>query len=106
MMRGMAETRERRIVRRVVLTIAAVVLLPMWYVVAWFSASQAARVGLIDEAMTKRLAVVFAPIRYYSGSELPGAKVLNDVWWKWHPVFEPGSGITSALYLAPCQKCF
>jgi hypothetical protein len=77
----MAEPRKRRIARRVVLTVATIVLLPVWYVAAWLAVSKATHEGLIKSSTAKVLRPVFAPVLNYTDAELPGASLLHRVWY-------------------------
>jgi len=61
----MAEPRKRRIARRVALICAAIVMLPVWYVVSWLIVSRAVHDGHINPYSLERFRPVFAPLVSY-----------------------------------------
>lgn len=71
--------------RRIALTIAAVILLPVWYVLAWLTISRAERDGHISLALAKKFQPAFVPLLSFCESELPGAGVLGHVFWSVNP---------------------
>jgi hypothetical protein len=77
----MSETRRRRIVRRTVLALAAVVLLPLWYVAAWLAVSKVTHEGLIKTSIAQSLRPLFVPILNYTDANLPGASLLHRAWY-------------------------
>jgi hypothetical protein len=79
-------TRRRRIVRRAVMALAVVLLLPVWYVAAWLAVSRAAHDGMIRPATVLTIRPAFAPLITYCESELPAAAWLRGVWWRINPV--------------------
>jgi hypothetical protein len=82
---AMAEPRKRRIVRRAVMALVVVVLLPVWYVGAWLAVSRAERDGLAASRTLERAYPVFVPLLRYCESDWPGADLLSRVWWKVNP---------------------
>jgi hypothetical protein len=81
-------SRKRRIMRRAVWTAAATVLLVAWYVVSWLIVSIVTTKGIISHHPTNWCRPVFIPVMYYCGSDLPGAKLLNDFWQYTNPPVE------------------
>jgi len=77
----MHTTRSRRIIRRAVMALAVVVLLPVWYVGTWLVLSRAAREDMIDGSMTAQIRPAFVPLIWYCNSDLAGAELLHDIWW-------------------------
>lgn len=71
--------------RRIALTIAAVILLPVWYVLTWLTISRAERDGHISLALTQKLRPAFVPLLEYCESERLGSSVLGQVWWSVNP---------------------
>jgi hypothetical protein len=95
----------KRIVRRAVMAVAVVLLLPMAYVSAWLSASRAIHNGIISaHCLVSNLGfVVFAPLMDYSGSDRPGSRQLFDLWWTINPIERRGSEryVMPSFALAP-----
>jgi hypothetical protein len=81
----MSERHKRQIVRRIVLTIAAIVLLPVWYVGAWLVASRADRDGIINYNVGRKTRHFFTPLVSYCNEDRPGAELLIDIWWTINP---------------------
>lgn len=77
----MLTTRSRRIARRVVLALAAMLLLLVWYVAGWLAVSHAARHWMIDANTTFDIRPFFAPLISYCDNGLPGGAALSDLWW-------------------------
>lgn len=103
--------RTRRVVRRIALTLAAVVLLLVWYVGAWLTVSRAEHDRMITAATARKVRPAFVPILKYCDSDLPGAGFLSHLWWSVNPPMLdfsqprfPGPGVRG-LYsaLAPPQ---
>lgn len=69
---GMADSRKRRIVKRVVLGVATVATLACSYVTAYMAAAwyEGARLG--GDPVIRNL-VIFEPLREYAGSRAPGS---------------------------------
>ena len=77
----MATKRKRRLV-----ILAILVLLPVWYVGAWFAVSKSGSSGSnVVRTAAVLISPVFKPIGWYCRAELPGSKWLIDQWWKMHP---------------------
>jgi hypothetical protein len=77
----MAKKRKRRMV-----IAAMLVLLPVWYVGAWFAVSKAGSSGSnVVRTAAVAMSPVFMPIRCYSRAALPGSTWLIEQWWKMHP---------------------
>jgi len=97
--------RRRRTVRRVALCIAAVLLLPVWYVAAWLAVSRAAHDGYISVNSVAMVRPVFVPLKSYCDAKRPGGAVLRDLWWTVND--SPGSsdpfisGIRAEWLMAP-----
>jgi hypothetical protein len=81
----MPSNRPRRIVRWVLLTLTAVVLLPFWYVGAWLVVSRADCGGHISPAFVQKLRPAFVPLLTYCSSDLPGSRTLCRIWWRVNP---------------------
>jgi hypothetical protein len=102
-----------------------VVLLPVWYVGAWLTASKVVQVALsprfrmpplelrdtsslppaspppgLIETNCLRIAPAFRPLVAYSASDMPGNDILRRLWWWTVPTFEHGSGSIHAPSLA------
>src|SRR5262245_37143242 len=82
---GMPEPRKSRIVRLAVMVVAAVVLLLSGYVSSWFTVSWAERTGTIAPLTAERLRPAFFPVLQFCESDLPGAGILADAWWRMNP---------------------
>jgi hypothetical protein len=81
----MATSRKRRFVKRAVLAVAGVVLLVSGYVSSWFTVSWAERTGTIAPLTAERLRPAFFPVLQFCESDLPGAGILADAWWRMNP---------------------
>src|SRR5690349_12126936 len=77
--------RRRRIVRTVLWTCAALVLLPVWYIVTWLTVSRAEHEGHVGLGTAHKLRPAFVPLLHYSDSELPGSELLRRTWWFVNP---------------------
>src|SRR5690349_15747807 len=84
----MRATRSRRIVRRAVMTLAIVLLLPAWYLlsvaVLWAGLEAGAEGGWLSGAITYSSVpeIYMKPALWYLGSELPGSDAYAHViWW-------------------------
>lgn len=97
-------TRRRRIVSRSVLALAVVALLVSGYVGAWLAVSRAARDGLIDKPVAKRIATVFSPIVSYCRAEQPGCELLSRLFWTVNPPVEFEFGGPLAFYASPVPQ--
>lgn len=80
-----AATRKRRRIRAAALTAVAILVFVNGYVGSWLAVSHSAHHGHISPAVTNAVAPLFRPITGYCGKELPGAKLLNAMWWKVNP---------------------
>jgi len=78
-------TTRRRIVRRAVMALAVVVLLPVWYVGSWLAISRAQRDRLIHPRTAQKISPAFRPIVDYCDTELPGSNTLRRLWWYLNP---------------------
>jgi hypothetical protein len=77
---GMARKRKRRLV-----IVAILVLLPVWYVGAWFALSKAGSSGSnAFRAIAVAISPVFKRIGWYCRADLPGSTWLIKEWWKMH----------------------
>jgi hypothetical protein len=100
-------TRQRRIVRSLVLVVVAPLLLIAGYISTWLVVSRAARENLIGSNTALNLRPAFAPLIRFCDTEYPGGVALNGLWWRVNPrhvVHKNGMRIefaTSALALAP-----
>jgi len=97
-------SRTRRTVRRSMLAVAAVVLLPVWYAAAWLIVSRAAHDGVISGNTVMTVRPAFVPIKRYCDADFPGGTVLRDLWWKFNPGSSEDvffSGIRAEWLLAP-----
>jgi hypothetical protein len=65
----MPATSRRRIVRRTVMALAVVVLLPVWYVAAWLAVSRAAGDGLISRRTVQSVHVYQLPLYEYADAD-------------------------------------
>lgn len=102
----MTTSRTRRITRRAVMTLAVVVLPPVWYIGAWLAVSLAAREFTCSSETTYYyLRPAFEPLMWYCATDLPGSTSLNDAWWF---VVEPQNHFTSGVppvrYLTPHER--
>jgi len=78
-------TRRHRIVRRAVMALVVVVLLPIGYVGVWLAISRAEHDGHIGRATVQGIRPAFVPLVRYCESELPGSDVLGEMWWLVNP---------------------
>jgi hypothetical protein len=78
-------TRRRRIVRRVVLTVAVPLLLLCGYVGTWLAVSRAEHDSFISIRTVQAVRPAFAPLVSYSESDRPGAGTLRELWWLVNP---------------------
>lgn len=82
-------SRKRRIIRRTVMVLAVVALLPVWYVGAWLywpkvqSGALLGRAPVLTEAGNR----FFWPITWYSRTDYPGSDALSQLWWWANPVY-------------------
>lgn len=86
------------------ITLAVVLMLPVWYVAAWLAVSRVARQGFVSGTVAANVSPAFAPIRRYSGSDLPGGHWLYSSWWRMN---RPPSGWFQAapnMAFAPCDE--
>jgi len=70
----MPTTRRRRIVKRAVMALAGVVLLPVWYVLAWLTWPTIERNSVMS---VPDAAPLFVPIERYCEADLPGSSTLR-----------------------------
>lgn len=98
--------RNRRLIRRGILTVSGIVLLVSGYVGAWLAVSKAVQVrastlGMISPIGSSpprprfqlhSLSPAFRPIVGYSRSTMPGAECLRQMWWWAVPSTEEGAG--------------
>jgi hypothetical protein len=94
----------RRIVRRAVMALAIVVLLPVWYVGAWLAYSRAAQEELMPYPVQSGLAPLFRPAVAYADSEWPGALLLSNLWWKLNESPNGTLGSIDGITIAPARS--
>jgi hypothetical protein len=81
----MAERCRPRIIRRAVMALAVVVLLPGWYVASWLSISRLADEGFVSRGTTNTIRPAFEPVLLYCECGMPGADVLTKTYWAVNP---------------------
>src|SRR5262245_28446366 len=81
----MPTTRPRRIVRRAVLALVVVVLLPVWYVGGWIAISKLINEGYIGRSVADHGRPLFLPLIRYCESGFPAGRLLGNSYWSLNP---------------------
>jgi hypothetical protein len=68
------------------MAVGVVVLLPVWYVLAWLTVSRAAGSGLIGSGTANLVSPAFVPLIRYCDQPRPGARSLSELWWRTNPL--------------------
>src|SRR5262245_26280404 len=96
-------TRPSRIVRRIVMTLAVVVLLVVGYVGSWLAVSRAVNHRTINADAGAWLRLVFKPLILYCDLKQPGSDTLHRLWWAVSADFRLGDDLNSqpGRFLSP-----
>jgi hypothetical protein len=71
----------RRTLRRALLVLAAIVLLPVVYVASWLGVSRAVNTGLVSVGVGETLRPAYKPLILYCDLKKPGTDTLHRLWW-------------------------
>lgn len=82
----MFNSRRHLVIRYSLLTVGLIVLLPIWYVLAWLAVSRAAGDGLIGNGTVTLVRPVFLPLIRYCDQPRPFAESLSALWWQTNPL--------------------